>query len=193
VWAWEEHLKAARILGEKPTDQVVFLVDEPEAHLHPRWQFRIIPALLEVMSSLTMPPLKDLLFEEALPPSVQVVTATHSPLILASLEPEFDPDKDAWFDLDYSRDRTEVVLTRRAFERHGDVTNWLTSEAFDLPSGRNPEYTKLLDEAAALLDKEELGGDEVREMGRRLHEALPPTDPFLFRWRGICAKRGLSS
>ena len=192
VWAWEEHLKAAQILGERATDQVIFLIDEPEAHLHPRWQFRIVPAVLEVMQSLTKPPLNDVLFDGVTLPSVQLLTATHSPLVLASLEPVFAPEKDAWFDLDYAGpENSEVELTRREFERHGDVTNWLTSQAFDLPSGRNPKYAQLVEEAAELLEQKEPSEDAIRDMERRLREALPSTDPFLFRWRGICAKKGL--
>jgi len=194
VWAWDEHGKAARVLNEAPTDQVIFLIDEVESHLHPRWQFQIVPSLLSVITSLTRRPPSQVIAASAGPPQVQVITATHSPMILASVEPVFDPSKDAWFDLDYSEpDRRAVVLTRREFERRGDVTNWLTSEAFDLPSGRSPQYAKLLEEASELLDKKDVVQQEATEMDRRLREALSPTDPFLFRWRGICTKKGLLS
>ena len=192
VWAWDEHCKAAKVLGDDTARQVIFLIDEIEAHLHPRWQFQIVPALLGVIKSLTNPPVIDVLEHGAQPPDVQVVTATHSPMILASLEPVFDPKTDTWFDLDYSGpDRTGVLLTRREFERHGDVTNWLTSEAFDLSSGRNPEYEKLLNDASSLLDKKDADRGEVAKMDARLREALSPTDPFLFTWRGIREKKGL--
>jgi hypothetical protein len=30
---------------------------------------------------------------------IQIIATTHSPLVMASLEPIFDPEKDAWFDL----------------------------------------------------------------------------------------------
>ncbi|EFK97518.1 conserved hypothetical protein, partial [sediment metagenome] len=75
VWTWEEHRQAAKLLGEKTTDQVVFLIDEVESHLHPQWQRRIIPALLTVVRKL---------INKA---NVQIITATHSPLIMASAEP----------------------------------------------------------------------------------------------------------
>lgn len=51
VWAWEEHQKATLQLDEETTHQIVFLVDEIESHLHPKWQRRIIPALLDPKSS----------------------------------------------------------------------------------------------------------------------------------------------
>lgn len=193
VWAWEEHRKAAKILGEQPTGQVIFLIDEIESHLHPRWQFQILSSLLTVMESLTRSPLQSMLLESTTPPDVQIVTATHSPMVLASVEPVFDATKDAWFDLDYSEpDRKEVILTKREFERHGDVTNWLTSQAFDLPSARNPEYANLVEEAAKLLEKANVSRKDIRTMEGKLTVALNPTDPFLFRWRGICVKKGLA-
>src|SRR5690606_9994550 len=100
VWTWEEHLKAAKLIGEAPTAQVTFLIDEIECHLHPKWQRRIVAALLEVMTSLA----KDA--------SVQVIAATHSPLVMASVEPIFDAGKDAWFDLDFESagNQNAVVL-----------------------------------------------------------------------------------
>jgi SpoVK/Ycf46/Vps4 family AAA+-type ATPase len=72
VWAWQEHVFASRELEQPTTKQVVFLVDEVEAHLHPRWQRRILKSLLAVMESMIAHA------------GVQVVAATHSPLILAS-------------------------------------------------------------------------------------------------------------
>lgn len=107
VWSWEEHQKAASLLDEPATSQVVFLIDEVESHLHPQWQRKIVPALLCVMSKL------------ARQASVQLLAATHSPLIMASVEPLFDSQKDAWFDLDF--ERGTVCLTRRDFEKHGDA------------------------------------------------------------------------
>jgi hypothetical protein len=129
VWSWQEHARNAALLEEAPTRQVTFLIDELECHLHPRWQRTIVRSLLEVVKTLA---------GEA---SVQLITATHSPLLLASLEPLFDASTDAWFDLDLVRkgDRSEVTFTRRAFLRRGDATGWLTSEAFDLGSGYSLE------------------------------------------------------
>ncbi|MCX7049846.1 MAG: ATP-binding protein [Candidatus Sumerlaeota bacterium] len=180
VWTWEEHKKASELLGQKTSSQVVLLIDEIEAHLHPKWQFRIIYSLLNVMKSLA---------DEA---NVQVITATHSPLVLASAEPWFDPKKDAWFDLDLERagESYDVVLTHRDFEKHGDVSNWLTSEAFDLTSSRAPEFAGLLNEASNLINKSGATSKEIQAMYQRLLKSLSPKDSFLFRWRAICEKKG---
>lgn len=176
VWTWEEHCKAAKLLREEPTNQVVFLVDEVESHLHPQWQRKIIPALLAVAKTL---------IKKA---EVQVITATHSPLVMASVEPLFDAEKDAWFDLDL--ERKKVVLRQRNFEKHGSAANWLVSEAFDLPSGRAVEYEELVKKAEALLEQEHPSFDRIRDMNAKLVEALSPTDDFLFNWRYVCGKKG---
>jgi hypothetical protein len=181
VWSWEEHLKASRLLGQSPTSQVIFLIDEIEAHLHPRWQRKIVGALLDVMKAL------------AATASVQVIAATHSPLVMASVETFFDAAQDAWFDLDFVHEPTgeRVVLQQRDFVRHGDVCNWLTSEAFDLSSARSVEAEDLLEEAARLLDDPNVTAKAVEKMHQRLIAMLSPLDPFLFRWRAIGEKKGL--
>ncbi|MBA4500887.1 AAA family ATPase [Marinobacterium marinum] len=177
VWAWEEHRKAADLLQEDPTHQVVFLIDEVESHLHPSWQRSIIPALLSVMEQLTRRP------------DVQLITATHSPLIMASVEPVFDPAQDAWFDLDL--EQGEVKLRQRDFEPMGDASNWLTSEAFDLESSGSLANERLIKEASELLEKDTISKTEFQEMNTRLVRALNPADDFLFNWRYICKSKGL--
>jgi hypothetical protein len=176
VWAWEEHRKAADLLQEDPTHQVVFLIDEVESHLHPSWQRSIIPALLSVMEQLTRRP------------DVQLITATHSPLIMASVEPVFDPSQDAWFDLDL--EQGEVKLRQRDFEPMGDASNWLTSEAFDLESSGSLANERLIKEASELIEKDTISKTEFQEMNTRLVKALNPADDFLFNWRYICKSKG---
>jgi hypothetical protein len=181
IWAWEEHQNASRLLDQETTKQIIFLIDEIESHLHPRWQRCIVKALLNVMESL------------AKQANVQVIAATHSPLVLASIEPLFNPEVDAWFDLDYvkSNQFRKVVLTRREFELHGEVSNWLTSEAFDLPSARSIYAETLLKEASELIEKPGVYPGKVKEMEIKLSKALNPRDSFLFRWRAICERKGL--
>lgn len=105
VWCWEEHLKARELTGEEPETKTVFLVDEVEAHLHPKWQRTVIPALISVMDKLMANT------------DVQLIAVTHSPLIMASVETIFDAQQDAWFDLDLVD--TQVVLTHKPFIRQG--------------------------------------------------------------------------
>nr|WP_294508395.1 ATP-binding protein [uncultured Bilophila sp.] len=183
VWAWNEHLQAAELLGEQPTDQIIFLIDEVESHLHPKWQRVIIPALMEVVSSLT---------EKSSGIRVQIISATHSPLVLASLEPSFDDTRDAWFDLDMreSEQGCSVSLEKRPFEKCGDITGWLMSEAFDLKTGYSLEAEQLFTEIGAFLRQETQATEEARRLHKRLLELVGPRDPFLFRWRAVCEQKG---
>lgn len=174
LWSWNEHVLAAERIGEKSTPQVVMLVDEVESHLHPRWQRSILKSLLEVAGNL---------HSEA---RVQLIAVTHSPLVLASAEPYFDHGQDAWFDLDLEREGTSarVVLHHRPFVPRGDVSNWLTSEAFDLSEPRSAESETALDMAKALLRRRTPPSEqEAREVEEALVRAgVPDIDPFWIRW-----------
>lgn len=176
VWCWEEHLKAKDLLGEEPEGRTVFLVDEVESHLHPKWQRAVIPALMKVM---------DKLMDSS---EVQLIAVTHSPLVMASVEPLFDGQQDAWFDLDLADNH--VVLTKRQFVRQGDIRGWLTSEAFDMKSGYSLEAENVLEEAAHALSEEGFGKDDAKALDRRLREVLSDTDPFWMRWRFVAEKKG---
>lgn len=173
LWSWREHRIAAEQLGEEPTRQVILLFDEIESHLHPRWQRSILGSVLR---------LADALHEDA---HIQLVAATHSPLVLASAEEDFDPDRDAWFDIDLERsgDTAMPRLRQREFVRHGDVSNWLTSEAFDLKSARSIKAEQAMEQARALLRKNRPTLKQARQVDQALREArLPDIDPFWVRW-----------
>jgi hypothetical protein len=171
MWSWDEHLRNADLQGLEPTNQVTMLFDEIESHLHPRWQRSILISLLQIA---------ELLHENA---KVQLIAATHSPLVLASAEPFFDEARDAWFDLDLDRATGLVELRRRPFVHHGDVSNWLTSEAFDLKEARSREAEEALEQARALLRAEAPSLDQARAIDTKLRAAgLSGIDPFWVRW-----------
>jgi hypothetical protein len=109
LWSWNEHVLAAGLLGEEPTSHVVLLFDEIESHLHPRWQRSILNSVLPIAESF---------HADA---TVQLLATTNSPLVIASAEPGFDPQKDACFDLDLDRPAGTVVLAKRPFVRTGTV------------------------------------------------------------------------
>ncbi|PPU75394.1 MULTISPECIES: AAA family ATPase [Xanthomonas] len=180
VWTWEEHLQATALIGGEPTRQVTFLVDEIECHLHPKWQRRIVAALLEVMGSL------------ASNAGVQVIAATHSPLVMASVEPVFDANEDAWFDLDFKAtgNHQAVVLQQRPFVLRGEAGNWLTSEAFDLRSSRSIEAEDAIERAALAMRSERFGKADARAIHNDLLKVLGDTDPFWARWRFVGEKKG---
>jgi hypothetical protein len=67
VWAWFEHVALSDLIRRNPERRIIFLIDEVEAHLHPRWQRVIVPALLKVVGKL------------ASSAGPQLHIATHSP------------------------------------------------------------------------------------------------------------------
>ncbi len=178
MWSWNEHVRAAELLGEERTRQVVMLFDEIESHLHPRWQRTILGSLLHVA---------DALHASA---SFQLLAVTHSPLILASAEPLFDDETDAWFDLDHVPGERRVALEKRPFIRRGTAGRWLTSQAFDLASeGRSLEAERAIAGAEALLDRRRKGApvsrEEIDAVDGALRAVLPDVDRFWIRWSAV--------
>ena len=177
LWSWLEHCLAAESRREDRASQVILLFDEIESHLHPRWQRSILKSILGTAQSL----------HES---RIQLLAVTHSPLILASAEPLFDPAKDAWFDLDLAsgpKGRPLVQLQQRPFVRRGTAGRWLTSPAFDLASeGRSIEAEGAIAAAEELLDRYRATGiwqrAEVEAVDKRLREVLSDIDRFWVRW-----------
>jgi len=173
VWAWNEHREASRLRGMPPTKRLVVLADEVETHLHPQWQRRIMPSLLQVAG----------LLDPAL--EVQFLVTTHSPLVLASLEPVFDPERDKLFLLALDAART-VALGEVPWAKRGDAQRWLTSEVFGLEQTRSLEAEAAVEAAQAWMRNEReglpAGLDSAEAIDARLRALLPAQDPFWPRW-----------
>jgi hypothetical protein len=174
VWSWTEHQRAAEQLGSDSTRQIVLLFDEIEAHLHPRWQRAVVPAVLKVMNTLS----------DAYNPRVQLLAATHSPLVLASVEPLFEEDCDRLFHLDLRNGR--VHLDEECWAKQGDVVNWLVSDTFGLQQGRSVEAERAIEAAEAFMrnDTNALPEDltDRDDIQRELERVLAGHDPFWPRW-----------
>lgn len=179
VWSWRQHWQASELLQQLPAKQMVFLIDEVEAHLHPRWQRTIVGALLDVVREL------------ANDANVQIIMATHSPLVMASIEPRFDADSDAWFDLDLhtAGKRPVVEFRKRVFVRQGDASDWLTSEAFNLSAAGSLEAETAIEKADQLLAGE-FTEEEALVVDKELRLALGDTHPFWLRWRHVGQTKG---
>ena len=172
VWAWREHLAAVELRGERPTREIIFLIDEIESHLHPQWQRRIAPALLKVMQAL--------IGEH--PVKVQLISTTHSPIILTSIEPEFDQDQDGLFLLDMDSNH-QVTLNHQSWSKQGDVVNWLVSETFGLKQGRSLEAERAIEAAnASMRGEQSVNFSSVQEIDRELRRVLAGHDTFWPRW-----------
>jgi hypothetical protein len=178
VWAWQEHLRAAKLTRREPTRDMVILIDELEEHLHPRWQRVILPALLEVAKTIM----------SSSDVRVQIIAATHSPFVMASLEPLFDAEQDAWFDLNLVNG--EVTLEKMPWRKHGDANAWLKSEAFDMASTYSVEASRAMERASAVARAARVSKKRFLEVDAELRRYLSDTDPFWIRWRFLGEKKG---
>jgi hypothetical protein len=173
VWAWREHVASSQLLGTTPTNEIILIIDEIEAHLHPQWQRRIVPALLKVMDVLTG--------DHAA--SVQLIAATHSPLVLASVEPVFDESRDKLFVLEQVGE--SVRLREQIWAKQGDVLNWLVSDTFGLDQARSIEAERAIEAAESLMRADAalpMGLDNKNLIDAELKRVLPGHDSFWPRW-----------
>ncbi|NEP00374.1 MAG: AAA family ATPase [Symploca sp. SIO2E9] len=173
VWTWYEHTQASKLLQTDPLNQIVLLIDEVESHLHPRWQRSLLPAILEVMTQL-QPTMK-----------VQAFVTTHSPLVLASVEPSFDEQQDRLFLLELQGEA--VTLNEFPWTKQGDTVGWLTSEIFGLKQARSTEAEMAIEAAETWMRGESMDAfaDNLKtpsQIQQQLERLLPGHDPFWPRW-----------
>ena len=180
LWSWEEHLRATTLLGESPTQQVVLLIDEIECHLHPRWQRTILGSVMKIMGAL---------HQSA---RIQLIAATHSPLVLSSAEPLFDDKTDAWFDLDFDQATGQVALLKRDFVRLGSVANWLTSEAFDLDSDRSLDAELAIKAARFCFENSDITQERIIKTDQQLMNTLGSEDRFWREWERFLAAKNIN-
>ena len=128
----------------------ILLIDEIENHLHPTWQRRVIPALLEHF------------------PGLQIFATTHSPFVVAGL-------KAGQVHL-LNRDENGVVT---ATTHHEDIIGWTADEILrtmmgvdeptDLITIDRATRLRQLREKETLTTKEE---DELNSLRRQVNESL---------------------
>ncbi|NTW52413.1 MAG: ATP-binding protein [Chlorobiaceae bacterium] len=172
VWTWYEHVQASELLNQSPTDTVILLIDEVESHLHPQWQRSILPAMLDVATGLKQKI------------KTQVIATTHSPLVLASVEPEFNESVDKLFL--FSLHDSTVKLEEMPWAKQGDVVGWLVSDVFGLKQARS-KYAEIAIEAAEAFMRNDVdqlpeGLRSKEQIHRELLRVVPGHDPFWPRW-----------
>ncbi len=180
VWAWHEHVASSELIRQEPQRSIVLLIDEMEAHLHPFWQRIIVPAIVKVVQALS---------EEV---STQVIIATHSPLVLASVEPLFDEDQDSLFHLYLDHEDNSVQLDNLPFVKRGRADEWLTSEVFGLTEPRSRDAEQAIERAKALQLMEHPPKEEVQGISERLKRLLAPDDEFWPLWTYFAKQQGVS-
>ncbi len=169
VWAWEEHKLNAEQLKRPQERQLVVIIDEAEAHLHPRWQRVLLSAILGIVQDLS-PEL-----------NMQLFVATHSPLVLASAEESFDDLRDRLFHLGLTIGG-KVKFDQIPFDIRGGSDSWLMSPAFAIsqPGSRNRE--KAINDAIKLQDAVKPSKAAIHAATLKLQDVLAAEDPFWLRW-----------
>jgi len=178
VWAWSEHQVYSALAKKAPQEKMVVLVDEMEAHLHPKWQRSVLPALLDVSAILS----------RVIQP--QIIVSTHSPLVLASVETRFSSDTDKMYHLQL-KDNKGVTFEEVPFVRYGKVDDWLTSDLFELRSPRSREGEQAMEKARALLAQSNPDAAAIQEATTELRAVLAGEDEFWPRWLYFAEKKGV--
>lgn len=185
VWAWSEHIEKSEMQHQDPAERLVLLVDEVEAHLHPKWQLAILPAILNLFAEL-QPKISTRDKKSQLPVQTQILACTHSPLVLASIEPQFDVEQDSLFSFETSGEK--VWVEPKPWAKQGDVNNWLESDMFDLKGGgRSNESNQAIAAADAFMRNDDMSHfPENLRSKNGIHTALknllPGNDPYWPLW-----------
>jgi hypothetical protein len=174
TWAWDEHKRASQLRNQEPVKHMTLLVDEIESHLYPRWQRTLLPSILQVGKTLEAEV------------DLQILATTHAPLVLASIEPYFDEDRDSLFLFELDERSKQVVLRPLPWSKQGDADAWLTSPVFDLQQARSKEAEEAIEAAKAFIREDRAalppGLKTKAQIDKRLRKLLGGQDPFLVRW-----------
>ena len=180
AWSFLEHQRVCKRIEQPLSSEIIVLIDEPETHLHPRWQRTVLPSLFQAIHSWNIT-------SKSYRPMVQFIVATHAPLVMASMESIFDSTQDAIWKLDLVDG--QVSITRDDLHRRGDVNRWLQSDVFDLAQPTSREVERALHEAAMLCSQADPHRDHVRRVDELLKALLPEMDPFYARWHYLMRER----
>lgn len=172
TWTWMEYRAEAQRQGVPSSKSIVVLIDEAEAHLHPKWQRVILPALIAAAEAL----------EDS--PTVQLVVTTHSPMVTASLETIFDQARDRVYYLELIE--RIVTINEYPWAKRGDASSWLESELFGLDMAMSKEAEAALNAAYDFVngDHERLPAelDTQEKIDAALRKSVAESHPFWLRW-----------
>ena len=178
AWVWNEHKVVSKQFSRSIEKRLVVLIDEVEAHLHPKWQRSILPALLDIAK---------ILGSEL---EIQLIVATHSPLVLVSSETFFDERIDKLFHLE-TNEIGSVEFTEIDFIMYGRVNSWLDSSIFDNMGAMSKEGKEAITKAISLQERQDVSKEEVEEVNKMLVNSLAAEDTFWNRWVFYAKKFGV--
>ena len=145
-----QYLMVLGLLRFTREDETLFLLDEPDTHLHPRWKFEYLKTIEKCVN------------KEG---HNQMLLATHDPLVVLSLK----KDQVRLFKVD---DNTKRVTVGEPYQNPCDLSvgTLLTSELYGLRAAVAPEKLELLDKKRLLAAKETLNAKEKAELKKLTKE-----------------------
>lgn len=189
TWAKVENAVAAKLRNKTPAESIVFLVDELEAHLHPKWQRSIAQSF--IIPNITQ---NNAAQDSLLNANVQFFITTHSPLVMASLESYFLSSEGvehcAWFDIDLNPNTGDIGIQERQFAHYGTASNWLTSPAFDLKYATSLEHEEAEEKVYAFLQSDDQTEAELYMLKAEIEPVLSEINPLWLDLRDLCRKNG---
>jgi len=133
--------------GDLRETEAVFLLDEPESHLHPVWQRRVLPAFQRLF------------------PKAQIFVATHSPFVISSLN-------HGWIHRLTLEPNGQATVAEPVPASPGDSYIYVLEEIMGLPEWYDPETEGFLSEFRRLRDDAYRGDENARtkalELGKKL-------------------------
>ena len=124
------------------------LVDEPETHLHPEWQWRVMPMMQRLF------------------PKAQIFVATHSPFVVSSL------NENAWIHRLRVGEGGAVTVEEPRMVEQGDSYVTALSSVLEVSDWYDPENRKLLAEFRTLLSAALKGGEDEEHSMRNLAQKI---------------------
>jgi predicted ATP-binding protein involved in virulence len=130
----------------------VVLIDEIELHLHPGWQYEIIPALTRTF------------------PNCQFIVTTHSPIVLSQVKPE------GIFCLE--KDKDGKVIAYHPDSSYGRDVNQIVEDLMGVPS-RPVQFQQKILELFRLIDAGDLDG--AKQKREELANEIGADEPELVK------------
>lgn len=161
------HMHSAQVVNRLAPEEMLLspgllIIDEVEAHLHPRWQSRVLPGIRRLF------------------PNVQIIATTHSPFVLASA-----PDAKVFTTrLRSERDACEIIDSTRDYTAM-PIDAILASEAFDCTLPFGPEIAKLFSDRMRALNEDRF------DDARAIEDKLIALSPDYFAWMKLRPARPL--
>ena len=145
-------IKMVGMLGLCRFQDTLVLLDEPDAHMNPRWKYDIFNTIQEVLD-----------------PSIntQAIIATHEPLVINGVSKRFI----RIFERDDETGATKVIEPESDTEGMG-IDGLLQSEYYGLPTVLDTETKKKLDKKYNLMVKSKESDDQLNDKEKQELEKL---------------------